>query len=265
MKLFRPVNYLQRSLSTWNSYHHKTGDPKPNISGPLTLINMRFCPYAQRTVMALTAKKVEYNNINCALMEKPEWLWDLNPLGKVPVLIHNGNIIYESIITNDYIDEVFPGRKLNPDCPLKRTQERMLAELFQAKVVLPQMKIMFGFKRGEGSAKRLEHFQQSLKNLVSFEKRLAEIGTSFFHSDDHPGMMDYLLWPWFERIHAFNLVFQGEGLEFPEQRFPNIYKWMQRMAEEETVAPYLLDAETHAAFISSMQTGNPNYNLLLEQ
>jgi len=41
----------------------------------------RFCPYAQRTVLVLNAKGVDYQIINCALMNKPDWLFKLNPLG----------------------------------------------------------------------------------------------------------------------------------------------------------------------------------------
>ena len=41
----------------------------------------RFCPYAQRTVMVLEAKGLDYVNINCQLMNKPEWLWDFTPTG----------------------------------------------------------------------------------------------------------------------------------------------------------------------------------------
>jgi glutathione S-transferase len=42
---------------------------------------IRFCPYAQRTVLVLNAKQVNYNIINSALMDKPAWLLELNPLG----------------------------------------------------------------------------------------------------------------------------------------------------------------------------------------
>ena len=58
--------------------------------------DFRFCPYAQRTVHCLNAKGVDYEVINCALMTKPEWLWELNPIGKVPVLMHKVSL---SILT----------------------------------------------------------------------------------------------------------------------------------------------------------------------
>ena len=57
----------------------------------------RFCPYAQRTVLCLNAKGVDYEVINCALMTKPEWLWELNPIGKVPVMMYKVVLFFYSI------------------------------------------------------------------------------------------------------------------------------------------------------------------------
>jgi glutathione S-transferase len=50
---------------------------------------IRFCPYAQRTVLVLNAKQVDYNIINSALMDKPAWLLELNPLGTVVADLNN--------------------------------------------------------------------------------------------------------------------------------------------------------------------------------
>lgn len=44
---------------------------------------MRFCPYAQRTVLILNAKKVPYEVVNINLTEKPEWLTSKSPFGNV--------------------------------------------------------------------------------------------------------------------------------------------------------------------------------------
>ena len=45
----------------------------PTVSsqeGAVTLVNMRFCPYAQRTALCLNAKNVDYEVINSQLMTK---------------------------------------------------------------------------------------------------------------------------------------------------------------------------------------------------
>jgi len=64
-------------------------------------------------------------------------------MGKVPTLeLEDGNLIYESLVTCDYLDEVYPNRPLNSSDPLKKAQDRMLIELFGVKVNL----FSFSFK-----------------------------------------------------------------------------------------------------------------------
>ena len=56
-----------------DSYHHTSGSKMSPISsqeGAVFLVNMRFCPYAQRTVLCLNAKNVDYEVINSQLMKR---------------------------------------------------------------------------------------------------------------------------------------------------------------------------------------------------
>ena len=113
-KLLRPAVGVMRgcsqvrsgssgSLDTWHHGPDSASMPAVNQEA-VTLVNMRFCPYAQRTALCLNAKNIQYDIINSQLKNKPSWLWDLNPIGKVPVLIHDGNTIYESLVTCEYIE-----------------------------------------------------------------------------------------------------------------------------------------------------------------
>jgi len=49
----------------------------------------------------------------------------LNPNGQVPVLIHDGAVINESTVINEYLDEVFPQVPLVPGDPVKRAHMRI--------------------------------------------------------------------------------------------------------------------------------------------
>jgi glutathione S-transferase len=53
----------------------------------------------------------------------PEYL-EINPGGVVPTLVHDGDIITESTVINEYLDEVFSDPVLKPETPLERARMR---------------------------------------------------------------------------------------------------------------------------------------------
>ena len=70
------------------------------------------CPFAQRTRMVLIEKNLLFELVEIDVYNKPDWFSSVSPYGKVPVLSHEGNTIYESAIINEYLDEVFPDTPL---------------------------------------------------------------------------------------------------------------------------------------------------------
>jgi len=54
----------------------------------------------------------------------PEYL-QLNPGGVVPTLVHDGNVITESTVINEYLDEVFRDPALKSQSPLERARMRI--------------------------------------------------------------------------------------------------------------------------------------------
>lgn len=69
--------------------------------------------------------------ININLKNKPDWYYTKHPFGQVPVLENSQcQLIYESVIACEYLDDVFPGRKLFPYDPYERARQKMLLELF---------------------------------------------------------------------------------------------------------------------------------------
>lgn len=54
----------------------------------------------------------------------PEYL-KLNAKAVVPTLVHNGNVIIESTVINDYLEDVFPEISLTPDTPYERARMRL--------------------------------------------------------------------------------------------------------------------------------------------
>jgi glutathione S-transferase len=59
---------------------------------------------------------------------QPEFI-ALNPNGQVPVLVHDGAIITESTVINEYLDEVFAPVPLRPGNPVERARMRIWNKL----------------------------------------------------------------------------------------------------------------------------------------
>lgn len=71
----------------------------------------------QKVRLALCEKGLEWESRQVDLFRSEQYDPDylkLNPNGLVPVLVHEGQPIVESTLINEYIDEVFPGRRLMP-------------------------------------------------------------------------------------------------------------------------------------------------------
>ena len=62
------------------------------------------------------------------LKNKPDWLFERNPLGLVPVIEYKGHVIYESAICDEFLEDAFPGGDsdaLLPKCAFKRAAARL--------------------------------------------------------------------------------------------------------------------------------------------
>lgn len=93
----------------------------------LELISFKTCPFVQRTVITLGFKKVAHKITFIDLADPPEWFLELSPLGKVPVLKVDGEVLFESAVINEYVDEI-TGGELQPKEPLARAKNRAWIE-----------------------------------------------------------------------------------------------------------------------------------------
>lgn len=94
----------------------------------LELVSFKLCPFVQRSVITLKSKNATYRVRYVDLSDPPDWFLQLSPSKKVPLLLIDGSqVLFESSVINEFIDEVTPGR-LHPDDPLKRAFNRSWIE-----------------------------------------------------------------------------------------------------------------------------------------
>jgi glutathione S-transferase len=89
------------------------------------LISAEVCPFAQRTRLALMEKGVPFALTEIDLEAKPGWFLEVSPYDKVPVLRCDDQVVWESAVINEYIEEVFPEPALLPRDPYGRALARI--------------------------------------------------------------------------------------------------------------------------------------------
>ncbi len=83
---------------------------------------------SQKVRLALAEKGLEWTSQHLDLrardQQQPDYL-ALNPNAVVPTLVHNGAVIIESTIINEYLDDVFPDPPLHPADPAGKAAVRL--------------------------------------------------------------------------------------------------------------------------------------------
>ena len=93
----------------------------------IELISFDLCPFVQRSVITLLEKDIPFKRTNIDLANKPDWFLRISPLGKVPVLKIDGNVLFESAVINEYLDEITPP-SMHPQDPLQKAVNRAWIE-----------------------------------------------------------------------------------------------------------------------------------------
>src|SRR5262245_13456575 len=118
---------------------------------PFLLYNAPPSTCSQRVRFVLNAKGLPFEEEKLDLMAgdqlQPEYL-ELNPNGVVPTLDHDGNIIIDSSVIIEYLDEIAPDPvRFTPRAPVARARMRALMrfidEMPAAAVRVPTFNLAF--------------------------------------------------------------------------------------------------------------------------
>lgn len=93
----------------------------------LELISHLLCPYVQRAIITLLEKEIPHERTYIDLANKPDWFQKISPLGKVPLLKVDREVLFESAVICEYLDEITPS-SLHPSDPLQKARHRSWIE-----------------------------------------------------------------------------------------------------------------------------------------
>ncbi|CAK7338503.1 unnamed protein product [Dovyalis caffra] len=209
----------------------------------VTLLDTWASPFGMRVRIALEEKGVKYEYIEQDLRNKSPLLLQMNPLyKKVPVLIHNGKPICESLIAVEYVDEMWNDKSLllSSD-PYKRAQSRFWADFVDKKVYGPGRKTWT--EKGEEKEAAKKDFIESLKLLEG------ELGDKPYFEGDKLGYMDVALVPFYCWFHGYETF----GNLSIEEECPKLIAWCKRCMQKESVSKSLADPQKVCNFMGEVR------------
>ena len=175
--------------------------------------------------MVLHEKGIDFETCEVDLSNKSEEFLAASPTGKVPVVVVDGDSIYESNVINQYLDEVSGEPRLMPKDPKQRAHARIWMAFADTDFFPAVFVASVGRKRGFSKERISEGFEKLGRALGKLERRLEE--------------RDYLAneFSLADVAYAGNFVRLRELEESGEvslERYPNVSAWMERAEKRES-------------------------------
>ena len=194
----------------------------------LHFITAEVCPYAQRTHMALREKGLDYKHTEVDLKNKPGWFEEVSPYSKVPVLKCGDQVLYESVIINEFLDETFPEPALMPADPYFRAQARVWIDYSNTRFI-DAIYDLLGAKDAESQAEQAAKLTACMEYME--DRGLAALGSDPYWLGSEVSLVDIAYWPFFERLPA---VTHYRGVGIPE-RCTRLKAWAEAMEARDSV------------------------------
>jgi glutathione S-transferase len=133
-----------------------------------------------------------------------------NPYGKVPVLVDDGTVIYESAIINEYLEEKYPDPPLMPGDPAGRARVRIWVDFANTRLQRAGGYIAHDYE----VEKSKQELQQHLETLDREMRDREYIAGAY-------SLADITYVPFFTRLERYQATI--------DDRVPHVKAWMERL------------------------------------
>ncbi|XP_022869943.1 probable glutathione S-transferase parC [Olea europaea var. sylvestris] len=197
----------------------------------VTLLDLWSSPFAMRVRIALKEKGIDYESREEDLSNKSPLLFNMNPVHKqVPVLIHNGKPVCESIIIVQYIDDVWKDKApLLPSHPYERARARFWADYVDKKIYGTGKLVWAATDEVQAAAK--EELIECFKLLES------EVGEKPYFGGNTFGLVDVALIPFYSWFYALETCGNLSLID----ECPKLVAWAKRCMQRDSVSKSLPD------------------------
>ncbi|KAK2432843.1 putative glutathione S-transferase [Trifolium repens] len=199
-------------------------------------------PFSNRIDLALKLKGVPYKYSEENLANKSDDLLKYNPVyKKVPVLVHNGNPIAESLVILEYIDDTWTNNSFLSQDPYERALARFWSKTLDDKILPAIWNACWSDEKGREKA-----VEEALEALNILEN---EIKDKKFFGGETIGLVDItanFIGYWVEILQEI------AGLELlTVEKFPKVFKWSREFINHPVIKEGLPPRDELFAFFKA--------------
>ena len=210
------------------------------------LISFKTCPFVQRAVITLKYKNIDFDITYIDLADPPDWFIELSPLQKVPVLKVDDEVLFESAVINEYLDDITDGA-LQPKDALARAKNRAWIEF--ASNMLGNLYMM---KMSKDEASYTKYSERLVEQMHRVENYLGD--GPWFNGADF-SLADTAFAPLFKQ----NSVADYRLSVLDPETMPKIDAWSRRLLALPAVRESVVD-EFEDLYLAAMEK-NGSYSL----
>jgi glutathione S-transferase len=189
------------------------------------------CPFGQKVRIVLAEKSLSYElapvDITKGEHRRPEFL-RLNPYGRVPVLVDEDTVVYDSTIINEYLDDEYPDPPLLPriEFSSQRARARLFEDFADTSFTLQAGQLMAEMARAEGERDqgRVQRLRQTIERVLEYVNRELQ-GQHFLAGEFSVADIGFV-----PRL----LVLKELGIDAGAGR-SNLDAWMKRLLERPSI------------------------------
>lgn len=157
----------------------------------MTIYDYPGCLFGKKVRIVLAEKELSFDSVQVDLVkgqQRSDEFRRLNPFGKVPVLVDETSVVYESTIINEYLNDEYPHEpELLPEDSGERARIRLLVDFADRAFTLPVMALEREAKATEKDEVRSNAAREAVaKALQMLDRELAGreyLGESFSLAD----------------------------------------------------------------------------------
>lgn len=194
----------------------------------IELISFNLCPFVQRSVITLLKKNIDFKITYIDLANPPEWFLEISPLAKVPVVRYGDEILFESAVINEFLDEITPD-SIMPIEALDKAKERAWIE-YSSQLIVDQ----YLMSVADNSADFEKHRDSLINKLQRLEETIEDNG--FFNGGSF-SLVDTALAPVFTRFDIMARSFSKDLVS----SFPKLSALSRRLLDLKFVQKSVVD------------------------